>query len=185
MAAFLYVCTGSAFCDHAFQVKLLDLFEELLPLTHDVFRDLNEVCRLQGSFQDLFALNQRTRHQVITVDVKEIKDEVDDMSRTSQSFEATLAPDPRLQELEAWHAVLIQRDNLSIKDDFFRVDLSGDLSQFRILRRHVDLVARNKARLPVLHKTDRPKAVPLRLKDPLRIRKRVVDQRRQHRMNNL
>src|SRR5258708_34088834 len=90
-----------------------------------------------------------------------------------QRFEAALATDPRLQELEAWHAVLIQRDNLSIKDDFFRADLFGNLSQLRILRRHGDLVARNKSRLSVLPKTARPKAFQLSFTYHLLLRERA------------
>ena len=72
----------------------------------------------------------------------------------------------------------------AIKSRFLRVDLVANANQLGILVRHVELIARNETGAAVSNKADRAKAVPLRFKNPLRIRKWIVYQRGQHRMNH-
>src|SRR5438477_9553317 len=49
---------------------------------------------------------------------------------------------------------------------------------------HIELVARDKARPAIFNEAHRSKTIPLRFKDPFGMRKWIIDQRRQHWMDN-
>jgi len=65
---------GGTLGDHAFQMKLLDLFEESFAVTHDVFGEFDETGRLQNVFEHVFALDYRAKLSVIAVDVRKIEE---------------------------------------------------------------------------------------------------------------
>src|SRR5437773_8285994 len=133
--------TGGAFGHHSLQAKLFNLRKEGLAITDDVLREFYEARRPQNSFQRCFPFHDRARHQVVPVHVKQIESEVDDLSLAQKFFDIAflLAANARLQELEARHAVTIERHDLAVENRFPGVDLVANVDQLGILMRHIEL----------------------------------------------
>src|SRR5438105_8799308 len=79
--------------------------------------------------------------------------------------------------------MFIKRHDLAVENCLPGGNLFCHLVKLGILLRHLNLIARDKARLAATDETDRSKPVPLRLKDPFPIGKWIVDERCQHRLN--
>src|SRR5713226_132546 len=177
---------GDAFSHHSFETKLFNLCEESFAIADDVFREFYKARGPQNSFQRYFPLHDRARHQIVSVHVKQIENEVNDLCLAQQRFDVALLPAANawLQKLEARHAVPIKRHDLAVENRFLRINLAAHTDKLGILMRHIELIARDKTRAAILHKAYGAKAVPLRFKNPFIIRERFVNRRRQHRVDN-
>src|SRR5215831_1294453 len=129
-----HILAVGAFGHHSFQTKLLNLAIESLALAVDVFGKPDDIRGLEYLSEPRLPLNHRARSEVVTVNVDQIEDKID--NRRALSVEAF-----SLQELKTGNALRVQSADLSIKDRLFGAHLFGDLRQLGILTRHFDLIA--------------------------------------------
>src|SRR5262249_45350351 len=79
--------------------------------------------------------------------------------------------------------MFVERDNLPVKYRLLRLDLFGSVHQLRILRCHLDLIARNKTSRVAIDEADRSESVPLCFEDPLGIGEWLVNESCEHRID--
>jgi hypothetical protein len=144
----------------------------------------NEVRRTQDLLEPGFPLNDRATHQVVAIEVQQIEREIDKLRSPRFSITATPYAQLVLKQLKLWPAVFVERDYLTIENRFFCIDLLRYVCKLGVLRRHLDLIARNESRFSLADEADGSKPIPLRFENPIRIRKWLINQSRQHRMNH-
>ena len=135
-------------------MKLFNLLVKAFACAFDMVGIFDEAGWTKNSFESGLAFDQFTRHQIATIAIEQIENEVNDLSFATQIFDATLAADAWLQKLKARHAVLIERHDFTIQDCFFSVNLLCDVLELWIILSHLKLVSRHKSCCSIIDKTD-------------------------------
>src|SRR6185369_15606325 len=91
--ALRHVLAVRALRDHAFEMKVFNLAKESLALSFDILREFDERRWPENLSQLCLALNHCARGEIITVNIKQIENEIEDLSLAAESFETALAAD--------------------------------------------------------------------------------------------
>src|SRR4051794_36490045 len=108
----------NAFRNHPFKRNLRDFLVELHAMFDDVIRVANNFVGFQNLLERVLTINQRAASKIQTIMVEQIENVVCQSCLRDEpfNFRLVLAAHARLQQLKLRDAMLIERDDLSIKN---------------------------------------------------------------------
>ena len=140
----MHILAGAVLGHDAFQLTLRRGFEQRLAVSDVMVGVMDEIARRQNRSQQCFALLQPRRHQIVAVKVQQVEDVVRHGNVVTGAADATAAranPSPLLHQAEGRPAVLVESDNLAVKNCGTRPDAVADGVQLGIGRSQIVLIA--------------------------------------------
>src|SRR5439155_5431084 len=135
---------------------------------------------VKQALQELLALEERSFAKVVSIAVEKIKGKVNDGNLRDQVLAGGPHMHAFLQALEVAAALRVQRDNLSVKNRLAGGQSTGKGGHLGIALGDVNAVTRAQRQSAIFDSCQRAHAVPLDLKEPVRIGKRAVGECGQH-----